>query len=125
MTQDWDIHGPSDHIYTPAEIAQVARAAQAFEAALPRPNDGVTHLVRLHGLTVLDGRTVVNWPQPGEPMERLRVTRADGRDALDQDQLFGPIPCSVCGQGIWVDSVHVHPEPLTDEQAMARMRNDP
>lgn len=62
---EWDIHGPGNRVWTPAEIAQIARAAQAFQAALPRIG-GAVHLVTLHGLSVLDGGVEVTWPQPGE-----------------------------------------------------------
>ena len=50
---EWSISGPIDTSWTPAELAQIARAAQAFIAALPNPKGRTVHLVRLDGLDVL------------------------------------------------------------------------
>lgn len=66
-TADWNISGPIDHIWTPVEIAQIARAAQAFQAMLPNWAGNVTHLVRLDGICVIDGAAKVDWPQPDDP----------------------------------------------------------
>lgn len=68
MMPEWDIHGPTDYAWTPAEVAQIARAAQAFLAALPNPypSGGVAGLVKIHGIGVIDGETKVEWPQPNE-----------------------------------------------------------
>jgi hypothetical protein len=63
MTAKWEIVGPDDYIWTPAELAQIARAAQAFQAALPGKQDNV---VQLSALGVIDGHTKIDWPQPGE-----------------------------------------------------------
>jgi hypothetical protein len=63
---EWRIHGPDNFSWTPAEVAQIARAAQAFQDALPKASKNVVHFVRLQNIGVLDGRVVVNWPQPKE-----------------------------------------------------------
>ncbi len=80
---DWNISGPIDYLWTPAELAQIARAAQAFQAMLPNPTGKILHIVRLTGLTVLDGAAVVDWPQPGESSHRgeepLSAEEADRR----------------------------------------------
>jgi hypothetical protein len=77
MTADWNISGPIDYAWTPAELAQIARAAQAFQAMLPNATGGILHLVRLDGVTVLDGSVVVDWPQPSEESSQ----DSDARDA--------------------------------------------
>ena len=66
---DWNISGPIDFVWTPAEIAQIARAAQAFQAMLP-DDKGIVHFVRIDGLGVLDGSVEVTWPQPGDTAPR-------------------------------------------------------
>jgi hypothetical protein len=79
-TADWDIHGPTDFAWTPTEIAQIARAAQAFAEALASVGSGRTiHLVRLHGVGVLSSDTVLDWPQPGDDVAdpRCSIVRFD------------------------------------------------
>lgn len=83
--QAWEIHAPEDWVYTPAEIAGIARAVQAFEGALNHELSAKStqmHAVSLHRISVLDGRTPVDWPQPGDPVVQLA-------------------PCPVCGRGDW------------------------
>ena len=63
-TAEWVIQGPDDYAWTPAEIAQIGRAVQAFEATLPDCGGKIVHLVSLEQIKVIDGRTKVDWPQP-------------------------------------------------------------
>jgi len=60
MSAEWTIQAPGDYIWTPEEAAQIARAAQAFQAQLPSVHP---QLVSIDGLGVLDGKTSVTWPQ--------------------------------------------------------------
>ncbi len=53
-TQDWEIKAPPHYVYTPEELAQIGRAVQAFQAALPHADSPrVLHLVTLHGVGIL------------------------------------------------------------------------
>lgn len=64
---NWTIQAPGNFSWTPAELAQIGRAVQAFQAELPNAAPGrIRHLVAIEGLSVLDGATLVDWPQPGE-----------------------------------------------------------
>jgi hypothetical protein len=79
---EWDIHGPSEYAWTPDEVAQVVRAAQAFHAALPNATGKLHHTVTLHGVGVLPASVPVDWPQPGDPVIQLA-------------------PCPICGRKDW------------------------
>lgn len=74
----WNISGPIDFAWTPAEVAQIAEAAQIFLASLPNPLGHIAHRVSLDGVEVLPSSVKVDWPQPGE----FRATKADGTSAL-------------------------------------------
>jgi hypothetical protein len=64
---NWQISGPENFWWTPVEVAQIARAAQAFQDALPKASKNVVHFVMINNVGVLDGHVVVDWLQPGEP----------------------------------------------------------
>lgn len=63
---EWNIDGPLGFAWTPEECAQIARAAQAFQAALPTGGGFLDHLVRVDGLGIVDSTVKVDWPQPGD-----------------------------------------------------------
>lgn len=63
---NWRISGPDNFIWTPDEIAQISRAAQAFVEALPNAEGKLKHFVSLHEIGVLDGSVRVTWKQPGD-----------------------------------------------------------
>jgi len=62
MSDRWIITAPIDRGWTPAEIAQISRAAQAFLAALPAGFWPLT----IDGIGVLPPTVPVTWPQPSE-----------------------------------------------------------
>jgi len=64
-TAEWRIVGPDNMLWTPAEVAQVVRAAQAFRAALPNGAGKIYHSVEIDGVHILPGDVAVTWPQPG------------------------------------------------------------
>ena len=82
MTAEWSISGPLGYAFTPEECAQIARAAQAFQAALPTAGGFLDHPVRVDGLGVVDSTIKVDWPQPGDAVIQLA-------------------PCEVCGFRDW------------------------
>jgi hypothetical protein len=88
---EWSIDGPLDFAWTPEEMAQIGRAAQAFQAALPTGGGFLDHTVRIDGLGIVDSTVKVDWPQPGDDLD-----------------VFGPVPCSICGLPVRVDKAHVH-----------------
>ena len=91
---EWSISGPLGVAWTPAELAQIGRAVQAFVAALPNASGRMVHEVTLNGVIVLDGQVKVDWPQPADPSE--------------SEVAFGTVLCSVCGQPVPADRVHTH-----------------
>ncbi len=89
MTADWNISGPIDYAWTPAELAQIARAVQAFQAMLPNATGKIVHLVRLDGVTVLDGSVPVDWPQPDETL-RVRSGYCAPADQVEAEREAEP-----------------------------------
>lgn len=75
---EWDVHGPSEYAWTPDEVAQVVRAAQTFQAALPNATSKLRHTVTLHGVGVLPGFQLApcpicgrkDWPEGGQHAAR-------------------------------------------------------
>jgi hypothetical protein len=65
---EWEIVASVGVAWTPAEVAQITRAAQAFQAELPTAGGKTYHLVHLNMITVLENRVEITWPQPGDPV---------------------------------------------------------
>ena len=66
-TAEWTVGAPDNYAWTPAESAQIGKAVQAFQAALPNANGNLYHFVKIENLTILDASQLVDWPQPDQP----------------------------------------------------------
>lgn len=56
--REWSITAPSDIAWTPEEVAQIVRAAQAFQAALPY--GGQFDQILLGGIDVIAPQSVID-----------------------------------------------------------------